>query len=111
MGQVAVKACYTKGAQWVRELNQYIYQNMVFVRNFVQENFPKATFVEPEGTYLVWIDFSGYGLTDEELEQLVVDDAKLWLELRENLRTCNCPSLNGSTWLAPKWWWNRLLPS
>ena len=80
MGQVAVKACYTKGAQWVRELNQYIYQNMVFVRNFVQENFPKATFVEPEGTYLVWIDFSGYGLTDEELEQLVVDDAKLWLD-------------------------------
>ena len=36
--------------------------------------------MEPEGTYLVWIDFSGYGLTDEELEQLVVDDAKLWLD-------------------------------
>ena len=80
MGQVAVKSCYTKGDEWVKELVEYIAGNIAWVRDFVKENFPKATFVEPEGTYLVWIDFSGYGLSDEELEHLVVDEAKLWLD-------------------------------
>lgn len=80
MGQVAVKSCYTKGDAWVKELVEYIAGNIAWVRDFVKENFPKATFVEPEGTYLVWIDFSGYGLSDEELEHLVVDEAKLWLD-------------------------------
>ncbi len=80
MGQVAVKSCYTKGDAWVKELVEYIAGNIAWVREFVKENFPKATFVEPEGTYLVWIDFSGYGLSDEELEHLVVDEAKLWLD-------------------------------
>ena len=80
MGQVAVKSCYTKGDEWVKELVEYIAGNIAWVRDFVKENFPKATFVEPEGTYLVWIDFSGYGLSDDELEHLVVDEAKLWLD-------------------------------
>lgn len=80
MGQVAVKSCYTKGDAWVKDLVEYIAGNIAWVREFVKENFPKATFVEPEGTYLVWIDFSGYGLSDEELEHLVVDEAKLWLD-------------------------------
>ena len=80
MGQVAVKSCYTKGDEWVKELVEYIAGNIAWVRDFVKENFSKATFVEPEGTYLVWIDFSGYGLSDDELEHLVVDEAKLWLD-------------------------------
>ena len=36
--------------------------------------------VEPEGTYLVWVDFSGYGLSNEELEHLMLEEAKLWLD-------------------------------
>ena len=47
---------------------------------FVKENFPKAKMVEPEGTYLVWVDFSGYGLSNEELEHLMLEEAKLWLD-------------------------------
>ncbi len=80
MGQVAVKSCYTKGDEWVKKLVEYIAGNIAWVRDFVKENFSKATFVEPEGTYLVWIDFSGYGLSDDELEHLVTDEAKLWLD-------------------------------
>ena len=80
MGMEAVKACYTKGAAWVDELVEYISGNIAYVREFVKENFPKATFVEPEGTYLVWIDFSGYGFTDEELEHIMTEEAKLWLD-------------------------------
>ena len=80
MGQVAVKTVYTKGARWVDELLGYLTGNMEYMRTFVKENFPKAHFVEPEGTYLTWVDFSGYGFTDEELEHLMVEEAKLWLD-------------------------------
>ena len=80
MGQEALKACYTLGADWVDELVEYIYGNVDYVRAFVAENLPKAKMVDPDGTYLVWIDFSGYGLTHEELEHLIVDEAKLWLD-------------------------------
>ena len=58
----------------------YIEKNIKWIEEFVKENFPKATFVKPEGTYLVWIDFSGYGFTDDELEHLMLEEAKLWLD-------------------------------
>ena len=80
MGMAAVKAVYTKGDEWVKELVDYITGNMEYIRDFVKTNFPKAHLVEPEGTYLLWIDFSGYGFTDEELEHIMVDEAKLWLD-------------------------------
>ena len=80
MGQLAVKVCYTKGAEWVDELVQYIYENVQYMSKFVKENFPKAKMVEPEGTYLVWVDFSGYGFSNEELEHLMLEEAKLWLD-------------------------------
>lgn len=80
MGQVAVKSCYTKGAEWVDELVEYIHGNVQYMQEFVAKNFPLAKFVEPEGTYLVWVDFSGYGFTDDELEHLMLEEAKLWLD-------------------------------
>ena len=80
MGQVAVKSVYTKGDEWVNELVEYITGNMNYMRDFVKENFPKAHFVDPEGTYLTWVDFSGYGFTDEELEHIRVEEAHLWLD-------------------------------
>lgn len=80
MGMTAVKAVYTKGDAWVKELVEYIDGNKEYMKEFVKANFPKAQFVEPEGTYLIWIDFSGYGFTDEELEHVMVEEAKLWLD-------------------------------
>ena len=80
MGQVAVKAVYTLGDQWVDELVEYIHENVKYMSDFVKENFPKAHMVQPEGTYLTWVDFSGYGFTDEELEHIMVEEAKLWLD-------------------------------
>ena len=62
------------------ELVPYIWGNMQYVKAFVEENLPKARFVDPQGTYLAWIDFSGYGLSHDELEHVIVDEAKLWLD-------------------------------
>ena len=79
-GQIAVKACYTKGEEWFDAVLAYITENKNFMSAYVRENFPKARFVEPEGTYLTWVDFSAYGFTKEELEHIMVDEAHLWLD-------------------------------
>ena len=39
-----------------------------------------ARLIEPQGTYLVWLDFRELGLKEEELEDLIVNRAKLWLD-------------------------------
>lgn len=80
MGQVALMSCYTKGAEWVDELVEYIHGNVEYAKAFFAENLPRARVVDPDGTYLLWVDFSAYGLSPEELEQLIVEDAKLWLD-------------------------------
>lgn len=80
MGQIAVKSCYTKGDAWVKELAAYIKGNIDWTREFVKNHLPKAVMTDPEGTHLVWIDFSGYGLSDDALEKTITDKAKLWLD-------------------------------
>lgn len=80
MGQAGLIACYNLGADWVDELVAYIYGNVQYAKAFIAENLPRARVVDPEGTYLLWVDFSGYGISSEELEHRILDEAKLWLD-------------------------------
>ncbi len=80
MGQAALIACYTLGAEWVDELVEYIYGNVRYAKAFIAENLPKAKVVDPDGTYLLWVDFTGYGISQEELEHRILDRARLWLD-------------------------------
>ena len=80
MGQAGLIACYNLGADWVDELVAYIYGNVQYAKAFIAENLPRARVVDPEGTYLLWVDFSGYGISSEELAHRILDKAKLWLD-------------------------------
>ena len=80
MGQFALISCYNKGAEWVDQMVEYIWGNVQYMKKFIEENLPKAHFVDPEGTYLTWVDFTDYGFTPEQLEKIMLDDAKLWLD-------------------------------
>ncbi len=80
MGQKALVSVYTKGENWHRELLLYLEENLKYVRSFIGKELPGVRLIEPEGTYLIWVDFSGLGLSDEELEDLIVDKAHLWLD-------------------------------
>ena len=67
-GVECVSACYTEnGIQWLDGLLKYLWNNAERVHEFVRTEMPKVTMEMPEGTFLCWLDFSGYGLTDEEL--------------------------------------------
>lgn len=80
MGLVATQAAYEHGKEWLSALKEHLSSNLDFVRKFVKENLPKASLIEPEGTYLLWLDFSDYAYSDEELDDLIVNKAKVWLD-------------------------------
>ena len=80
MGLVACQAAYTYGASWLDELKVYLAENLSFVREYLRENIPEIKLVEPQGTYLVWLDCRCLRLTDRELKALIQDKAKLWTD-------------------------------
>ncbi|WIW70985.1 MalY/PatB family protein [Anaerosinus gibii] len=80
LGIVACQAAYTYGEEWLKSLKQYLIHNLNFVREFLKEHLPEIKLVEPEGTYLLWLDFSALQLSDEALEDLITHKAKLWLD-------------------------------
>ena len=77
MAYKATEVCYGYGAQWVDELNEYLYENAKFVTEFCETQLPKVKTFVPEGTYLMWLDFSEYGLTQEELMDKLKNEAKV----------------------------------
>lgn len=80
IGLHACKAAYETGREWLEELKQYLKGNLDYVRGYLQENLPQIKLIEPEGTYLIWLDCRDLGLTEEKLEHLIVQEAKLWLD-------------------------------
>jgi len=61
----ATLAAYFKGAQWVDELNTYIYQNKEYVKNYFAEHLPHLKVVSGHATYLLWIDVSYYQIPSD----------------------------------------------
>ncbi len=80
MGIVAATAAYTYGSEWFEEAKSYIWQNIQFAKNYLEENIPTVNVIIPEGTYLLWLDFSGTGLSDFEINDRILNKAKVWLD-------------------------------
>lgn len=80
MGMAACQAAYEEGADWLEQLKQYLAGNLAYIRQFLREKLPDIALIEPEGTYLVWLDLRKLGLTEQQQRQLIVQDAKLWLD-------------------------------
>jgi cystathionine beta-lyase len=76
---VACQAAYREGAQWLDALIDYLTKNITFVRTFLQEKIPEVKLIEPEGTYLLWLDFRGLGFWGKELEVFLENEARILL--------------------------------
>lgn len=77
---VGFEAAYTKGEEWLEELLIHLDGNMDYVVNFVKERIPEVKVRKSEGTYLIWLDFSGLGMTKEELSMFMQKEAKIALD-------------------------------
>ena len=78
LGYLATETAYRYGEDWLEELKQ-VFEDHI---NYVVDLFGKETKIKvmkPQGTYLVWLDFSAYDLTDERLQELLRNEAKVIL--------------------------------
>lgn len=80
MGLVACEAAYSKGEEWYQAMLSYVADNIKFTQKYVEENLHGVQMIEHEGTYLVWLDFRQTGLSVEQLEELIIHKAGLWLD-------------------------------
>ncbi|WP_270706474.1 MalY/PatB family protein [Clostridium fessum] len=80
LGLFACRAAYEGGGEWLDQLIGYLAGNLALVRNFCKNRVPQIQLVEPEGTYLAWLDCRELGMTDDELMAFFSDEAKVWLD-------------------------------
>lgn len=78
-GYAGTQAAYELGDKWLADLLIYLEENMILVRDFLKTHLPKIKMMTPEGTYLIWLDFSAYGLSDKALEEKMIHEAKVVL--------------------------------
>jgi cystathionine beta-lyase len=79
-GALALQVAYDEGEEWLNSLIKVLERNLDFLKNFINKNLPAVSVIEPEGTYLVWLDFQGVGLDHKELEKKMLEEAKLALD-------------------------------
>ena len=78
LGYLATEAAYRYGEDWLTELKELIEKHILYVVDvFGKET--KIKVMKPQGTYLIWLDFSDYDISDEELRKLLRDEAKVIL--------------------------------
>ncbi|XXK35121.1 MalY/PatB family protein [Rhodobacteraceae bacterium nBUS_22] len=63
---VAMQAAYARGAPWLDAVLAYLRGNLDLVRSRLAD-IPDIDLIEPEGTFLLWIDFRGLGLKPDDL--------------------------------------------
>lgn len=69
-GVIALQQAYNHGAEWLRALNEYLYSNYIFLREFLHERMPMLRICDSEATYLAWIDIRPLGITADEVEAI-----------------------------------------
>ena len=79
-GIEAVIAAYAQGEEWYQEMKKYVGENITFLHEWMEEYIPQIKVTRTEGTYLVWMDFRGLGIAEENLKDFVENRAGLWLD-------------------------------
>ncbi len=79
-GMIATEIAYSKCEQWLDELLDYLHGNLVFLKEFIAVNIPAINVIEPEGTYLVWLDLRKLTFSALEQRRFILNKAKLFLD-------------------------------
>lgn len=75
-GVIALQAAYTpEGEEWLCQLNDYIYANYDYACQYFSQHFPQAVVTQLEGTYLMWVDISAYGMPSDQLAERLLNEA------------------------------------
>lgn len=75
----ALIAAYNEGEAWLEELNEYLYGNYQYLKDFFSEHFPHFPVLPLEATYLVWVDCSALCIPSAEITKMLLQKANLWV--------------------------------
>jgi cystathionine beta-lyase len=78
-GIVASEAAYSQGDEWLKELLQYISSNATIVEKALADSLPGVKTSPLEATYLLWLDFRDYNLSDDDLKRILTEKAGVGL--------------------------------
>ncbi|MFA7573555.1 MAG: PatB family C-S lyase, partial [Lutispora sp.] len=78
-GLTAMEAAYKCGEEWLEEVLEYIEDNSDYMESFIKENMPEIKYRKPEATYLGWLDFRAFFPKAEDLNDFLVNKAKVAL--------------------------------
>ena len=78
-GIVALQAAYNESGDWLDELNLYLWQNYLVLRDFIEEKLPQLKVTRLEGTYLVWVDHRALGIATDDLFNRLLNDGHVWV--------------------------------
>ncbi|WP_430811168.1 MULTISPECIES: MalY/PatB family protein [unclassified Carboxylicivirga] len=76
---LALTSAYTKGHAWLTALKNYLEENIMFIEEYLGLYLPELSFYRPEATYLLWIDFSSWGMSQRDLRDFLVNKAQVGL--------------------------------
>lgn len=85
-GQVACQTAYEKGDEWYQAMMSYVKGNIDYVYQYAEEHFcgadgtKRINVIHLEGTYLMWLDFRNTGLSSTDIDDRIVNQARLWLD-------------------------------
>ncbi|MGN8842504.1 MalY/PatB family protein [Niallia sp. HCP3S3_B10] len=79
LGYIGTEIAYRNGDIYLEELKNYIQKNITIFCNYLKIHLPRIKYMYPEGTYLIWLDFSSFGLNDKELYNKLIFEAQIAL--------------------------------
>ncbi|RGY97142.1 MalY/PatB family protein [Clostridium sp. AM58-1XD] len=80
-GPVAMEAAYNESGNYVEALNEYLDDNMNYMKKYLEENLPMLHMQKPEATYLVWVDFRDTGMNTEQIEHFIAHKAHIGVDM------------------------------
>ena len=74
-GAIAQTAAYNHGDEWMDAVVEYVRENRDYAVEFIRKRIPEIKCEAQSGTYLMWLDCSGVGVSHEEFFHKLVEDA------------------------------------
>lgn len=76
-----LEAAYSDYDEWIDEMLSYIESNFRYFKRYIEKYMPELRVIEPEGTYLVWVDCRGLNIDEREINDWLTNKGKVGVYL------------------------------
>lgn len=77
LGVIAHIAAYQQGEEWLEALKAYLFENLKYVADTLNQQIPQLNYQVPQGTYLAWLDLNPLNIDMDELQRILIEDYKV----------------------------------